>query len=288
MSFNKSTWTWIVAIVAVLACVFIFAPQIQNGAPEVSPAGPKNATYVIGGKEVTLVDGRSEQEIVPGSATKTITTMFGEPVYGDMDADGDEDAGVLLVQDPGGSGTFYYAAVALNDGATYTGTSAVLLGDRIAPQTSGIARFIFTVNYAERAPGESMTARTSVGVSKFLTFTGEALIEANKKDDLIESHLPNPGSVITSPLFVTGRARGNWFFEASFPLILVDWDGRIIAQSHATAEGEWMTSDYVPFRGTLTFQKPAYGERGTLILKKDNPSGLPEFDNALEVPVFFE
>ena len=106
------------------------------------------------------------------------------------------------------------------------------------------------------------------------------------KDDLIELYLPNPGAVITSPLTVTGRARGNWFFEGGFPLILVDWDGRIIAESRATAESK-MTADYVPFRGTITFEKPAYGARGALILKKDNPSGLPEHDNALEIPVFF-
>lgn len=93
---------------------------------------------------------------------------------------------------------------------------------------------------------------------------------------------------ISSPLVVTGRARGYWFFEASFPVVLTDWDGKIIADGYATAEGEWMTEDFVPFYFTLTFDKPAYGERGTLILRKDNPSGLPEHDAAVEIPVRFE
>ena len=98
---------------------------------------------------------------------------------------------------------------------------------------------------------------------------------------------PAPEESITSPLTVTGSARGLWFFEASFPVILTDWDGLIIAQGIATAESDWMTENYVPFHAELMFTKPGYGERGTLILKKDNPSGLPEHDAAVEIPIRF-
>jgi hypothetical protein len=106
--------------------------------------------------------------------------------------------------------------------------------------------------------------------------------------DLIRLESPEPLDVITSPLEVTGRARGFWYFEASFPVVLVDWDGLIIAEGIATAEGEWMTEEFVPFRATLEFETPDYGERGTIILQKHNASGLPEHDDALEVPVRFE
>jgi len=98
---------------------------------------------------------------------------------------------------------------------------------------------------------------------------------------------PAPEEFITSPLTITGSARGFWFFEASFPVILTDWDGLIIAQGIATAESDWMTENYVSFHAELTFTKPGYGERGTLILKKDNPSGLPEHDAAVEIPIRF-
>ena len=106
--------------------------------------------------------------------------------------------------------------------------------------------------------------------------------------DLIRLESPTPYQVIESPLEVTGRARGVWFFEGSFPLVLVNWDGLIIAEGYASAEGEWMTEEFVPFRGTIEFASPDYGERGTLILQKHNASGLPEHDDALEVPVRFE
>ena len=106
--------------------------------------------------------------------------------------------------------------------------------------------------------------------------------------DLIRLASPNPYQVVESPLEVSGRARGVWFFEASFPLVLVDWDGRIIAEGYASAEGEWMTEEFVPFRGTIEFETPEYGERGTLILQKHNASDRPELDDALEVPVRFD
>ena len=80
-----------------------------------------------------------------------------------------------------------------------------------------------------------------------------------------------------------------WFFEASFPVVLTNWDGLIIAEGIATAQGEWMTTEFVPFEATLKFivDKNAYSNRGFLILRKDNPSGLPEHDDALEIPIMF-
>ena len=62
----------------------------------------------------------------------------------------------------------------------------------------------------------------------------------------------------------------------------------IIAEGSATAKGEWMTENYVPFEATLNFVKPTYKDNGSLILRKDNPSGLPENDDALEIQIFFE
>ena len=114
----------------------------------------------------------------------------------------------------------------------------------------------------------------------------QAHIEAHA--DLIRLESPAPLAVIETPLEVTGLARGTWYFEASFPVVLVNWDGLIIAEGVATADGEWMTEEFVPFRATLEFETPDYGERGTLILQKDNASGLPEHDDALEVPVRFD
>lgn len=101
------------------------------------------------------------------------------------------------------------------------------------------------------------------------------------------------GDVIESPLTLSGEARGTWYFEASFSAVLTDWDGRIIAETPVTADDEWMTEDFVPFSAEFTFESPyssgdpEHMKRGSLILQKANPSGLPENAAALEIPVRF-
>lgn len=124
------------------------------------------------------------------------------------------------------------------------------------------------------------------------SFFAKKLIELSPiescKRKLIILEEPLTGSGIKSPLEIRGVARGSWYFEGDFPIILTDWDGKIIAESFATAQTNWMTEEFVPFKGILEFEKPDFGERGSLILKKDNPSGLPENDDALEITVYFE
>jgi hypothetical protein len=107
------------------------------------------------------------------------------------------------------------------------------------------------------------------------------------KADLIRLDNPRPNASIKSPLTIEGQARGNWFFEATFPVKLLDDDGRLVAEGYATAEGDWMTEDFVNFKAELSFTEPA-SVLGTLVLEKDNPSGLPENDDALRVPIIFE
>ncbi len=100
---------------------------------------------------------------------------------------------------------------------------------------------------------------------------------------------PKPEQNVSSPLVVSGQARGSWFFEGSFPVTLTNWDGLIIAETSARAEGDWMSEDFVPFTATLNFKNDsAVSNRGSLILKKDNPSGLPENDDYHEITVFFK
>ena len=107
------------------------------------------------------------------------------------------------------------------------------------------------------------------------------------KANLIRVTSPEVLANVTSPITVTGEARGTWFFEASFPISVVNWDGLIIGEGYAMADGEWMTEEFVPFTGVIEYTLPpdSYSTDGALIFKKDNPSGLSEYDDALEIPV---
>jgi len=355
---------------------------VVKGAAAVEPL---QASYVVERQEVRLVDGRSEVQAAPGSTTTIKTWVLGKPVYGDLDGDADEDAAVLLVHDPGGSGTFYYVATALNVNGTYRGQNAVLVGDRVAPQSVEIRNGVVITHYADRRFEEPMTTPPSVSKSKYLAVRGDELEEmqidgfeeqvlegwvtighevrlflpcsgeadlwllgnspaltdiiaahrqaltdrkryaplfmvlagkyrapstdgfgaeydgsffatqllrvwprGNCKSEYIVVDAPYPGELITSPIRVCGRARGTWFFEGDFPIVLKDANGEIVAKGFVTAKDEWMTEKFVPFEGTLVFEKPKTVDRGTLTFKKDNPSDLPEHDDALEIPVLFK
>lgn len=140
------------------------------------------------------------------------------------------------------------------------------------------------------ASTDTTTPTTTEDESEPTTDSGAAdeATAAVTHNDLIRVDIPAPEAIISSPLTVSGEARGTWFFEGDFPVILTNWDGLIIAEGFATAEGEWMTEEYVPFSATLTFTSDtSVSDRGSLILQKSNPSGLPENDDALEYPVYF-
>lgn len=104
---------------------------------------------------------------------------------------------------------------------------------------------------------------------------------------LVRLIAPKPNDEIENPLIVQGEARGNWYFEGSFPVRLLDGNGKEIAVTPARAKGDWMTTDFVPFRAKLTFIAPNTKE-GVLVLQKDNPSGLLENADEVRIPVRFK
>ena len=111
------------------------------------------------------------------------------------------------------------------------------------------------------------------------------------RDGVIIIEFPQDGDKISSPLIVTGEAVGTWFFEGDFPVIVTDWDGMIIGEGYATAKGDWMTEDFVKFAGTIEFtrgERSMVRDNGAVIFQKDNPSGLPEHDDAREIPIYFK
>lgn len=111
--------------------------------------------------------------------------------------------------------------------------------------------------------------------------------EMSAKADLIQVDSPQPSGLITSPVTIIGKARGQWYFEASFPITILDENGKVLGQGHAEAQGDWMTSEFVPFIAKVTFTKSPT-KTGTILLEKDNPSGLPEHADSVRVLIRFE
>lgn len=370
-----------------MAIIFSACAGGQKAAVEPPPGpDPLNTTYVIEDQIVPLVDGRFRVLATPDSDTLIKVTVFGNPLYGDLDGDGDDDAVVAFVYDPGGSGTFYYIAAAINQNGRYKGTAAYLLGDRIVVQMVAYDNGLLRARYLDRRPGQPLSApptvRTEIqlrlsrgklvalksdtaeeqvlsgwvtfgrdvqsflpcsemtehwllGVSPALrqiaaayrnalpraraydplfmalaghfapapsqgfgadysaAFYATRLVQVwpggNCRQEFIVVSSPRAGDFIRSPLQVRGQARGSWFFEGDFPIVLKDHRGRVIARGFATAQGPWMTKEFVPFEGILKFKVPAAAaDRGTLVFKKDNPTDNPELDDELALPVSFK
>ncbi len=140
-------------------------------------AGFKDATYPIDNKPVTLVNGLAEEAAAPGSATKIVTRFFGNEAPGDLNGDGKADVAFILTQNSGGSGTFYFVAAALQAENGYRGLNAILLGDRISPQSVAIENGVIVVKYLDRKPNESFVTQPSVTMSKSIQLTDGKLVE---------------------------------------------------------------------------------------------------------------
>jgi len=178
---KTSTIVAVLVVVVIAGGAWALLGKSTEPIPQRIVAEYKNSTYTIEGQPVTLVNGRAIRQLAeaaaPSSAEKVVTQYFGNEATGDLNGDGIPDVAFLLTQNSGGSGTFYYVVVALGAIDGYQGTNAVLLGDRIAPQTTEIKDGQLIVNYADRAAGEPMTAQPSMGVSKYLKVDGTTLVE---------------------------------------------------------------------------------------------------------------
>lgn len=96
---------------------------------------------------------------------------------------------------------------------------------------------------------------------------------------------PKPDEVVSSPLKIKGEASGSWFFEAVLPVQILDENHEVIARGNAKALGEWMTGESVPFEAVIEFEKKSGA--GWVLLRNDNPSGLPENEKSVKIPVRF-
>lgn len=98
---------------------------------------------------------------------------------------------------------------------------------------------------------------------------------------------PKANEIIKSPLSIKGEARGSWFFEGIFTIILTDNSGNVLATTTAQSIEDWMTTAFVPFEAQIVFDPGSLGE-GVLVFEKNNPSGDESRNESYSLPIFFE
>lgn len=109
----------------------------------------------------------------------------------------------------------------------------------------------------------------------------------NTTSNMIVVELPFPGAVTGKTFSVIGKARGNWFFEASFPFEVLDNRGNVLYKGIGQATSDWMTTEFVPFKADVVIPTTYTGE-AMLILRKDNPSGESQYDASISFPFTIE
>ena len=108
----------------------------------------------------------------------------------------------------------------------------------------------------------------------------------NADENKIQVTSPQPGATVAPTFTVSGKARSTWYFEASFPLEVLDANGKSLKVMPVQAGGDWMTTEFVPFM--LQVAIPNYKGKATLILRNDNPSGLPENEASISIPIVIQ
>jgi len=164
-----------VALVAVTACASTGTAG-SGVTSSVAPPDPSNATFKIERDTVALVNGRAEREAAPGSATKVTTTLADQRVSGDVDGDGRLDTVVVLIYQPGGSGTFFYVAALLNAIGGVTTTPAVVLGDRIKVTGVKLDGRTILVDVLDRTAAQPLTESPSIASIKRFVVDRGALV----------------------------------------------------------------------------------------------------------------
>lgn len=155
----------ILAVVAVGVVIGVLH-QAERGKTKTAALDPasaaQNLTVTIDDQPFTLVDGVAEVPAAADSATVNTLRVVGDPVGGDVTDDGKPEAALLLSNEPGGSGTFYYAVLAVNEDGAWHATNALPLGDRIKPEDVEFTGGRFVYRFLVRAAGEPMAGSPKV------------------------------------------------------------------------------------------------------------------------------
>lgn len=128
-----------------------------------APADPANAGYYIDGIVYTLVNGELEQAI-EDSTTVNKFKLLDFKAEGDINKDGTDDVAVVITNDAGGSGTFYYLAI-FTSGSSPVIENTSYLGDRIVVKDITFTNNQFQVKYLDRDSEADMASDPTIEIT---------------------------------------------------------------------------------------------------------------------------
>ena len=112
-----------------------------------------------------LNNGVYREPAAPGSASEIVVRLTEHRAFGN--SEGRPAAAVVLVADPGGSGSFYNLALLQRDGEKWTVTRPVLLGDRIRVTSLSFGENSLRIDMVTHGPGDAMCCPTRKASVRF-------------------------------------------------------------------------------------------------------------------------
>ena len=123
----------------------------------------KNAEYKsefsLSGR-IRLFNGIYRGKIVPDSATELSVMLSDHIAFGDLNGDGADDAAVVLITDPGGSGTFRHLGVVINEKGSPQHVASQWLGDRVKVKSLSMSSGEIVVRMMTHGPNDPMCCPT--------------------------------------------------------------------------------------------------------------------------------
>ncbi len=142
------------------------APVPGPPSPVLTADALANATYTLPGVgTVTLTNGEYRAPAAPGSASQVVVQLTDTVAYGTLN--GRPVAVVVLTASTGGSGTFYYLALVVDQGGQPVNVATTLLGDRVKINSVSITGGQIVVDLVTQGPNDPMTAPTLHQVWKY-------------------------------------------------------------------------------------------------------------------------
>ena len=104
--------------------------------------------------------------------------------------------------------------------------------------------------------------------------------------DLVQLSIA-PGATITDVVTITGDIKGVYFFEGKAQGMLLDENKKVLNTFSLDATSNWLTADAVSFTAKVDTTSALAGP-GFIRLKSDNPSGDPEKDKYIDIPIVIQ
>lgn len=223
---------------------------------------------------ITTETGTSSDDVLYSASFGEDETGFVAVVENQLTALSSTEFVVPFAVSAGGSGTFSYLGLLVDNDGQLEHRDSYFLGDRIRISKVSFADGVLMVETLDRHTDQAMSDEPSVSVLRELALDGDTLTLVNEYFNVAKNEIS--AEVLydndAETLRLTGVAPRNWFFEGDFPVRVESLDGELLYEGYVTALGTDDEGDRVPFVGEITEATKLVDEAWIVTFIKDNVS----------------